>query len=229
MTKVKPKEVTVDIEWLNERCTQMQGQMYKLSAEDFEIVKELFSIMGVPYYTAPGEAELMCADLCKKGLVDAVLTEDTDVIAYGAPICLSKLDNFLGGTCRKIEVESLYKELDMSPEQFLDFCIMCGTDYNKNITGIGSKTAFKHIKTFSTIENFIKNVKPKSSQDFSVLNYEKSRELFTTSCPHKVDYIPFSKRPNFDKLFLFCKNHKIIIDITSIKKEYNERANVRFN
>mgnify|MGYP000545107807 CR=1 FL=1 len=41
--------------------------------------RELLTLMGVPYIDAPEEADSQCAWLAKKGLVDAVLTEDMDI------------------------------------------------------------------------------------------------------------------------------------------------------
>ena len=41
--------------------------------------------MGIPYVQAPEEADSQCAYLNKKGLVDAVLTEDMDILTFGAP------------------------------------------------------------------------------------------------------------------------------------------------
>ncbi|GAG51450.1 unnamed protein product, partial [marine sediment metagenome] len=67
-------------------------QLLHISEADFDMTKKLFDILKVPYYDAPMEAETMCSDLCKRGLVDAVLSEDTDVIAYGTPHFLSKID-----------------------------------------------------------------------------------------------------------------------------------------
>jgi dTDP-4-amino-4,6-dideoxygalactose transaminase len=39
----------------------------------------------------------------------------------------------------------LIKNLELKQEEFLDLCIMCGTDYNKNIPKVGSATAYKKI------------------------------------------------------------------------------------
>lgn len=75
----------ISIEEIEFEVDRIKRQSVKLSPSDFELTKNIFSILGVPYFTAPGEAETTCAHLCKQGNVDFVLSEDTDVLAYGAP------------------------------------------------------------------------------------------------------------------------------------------------
>ncbi len=41
-------------------------------------------MLGVPYLKAVGEAEAECAHLEMQGLVDGVVTEDSDVFLFGA-------------------------------------------------------------------------------------------------------------------------------------------------
>ena len=44
----------------------------------------MLDYLGVPWVTAAGEAEAMCAYLDSKGLVDGCITNDGDAFLYGA-------------------------------------------------------------------------------------------------------------------------------------------------
>lgn len=44
----------------------------------------MLRLMGVPVIQAPGEAEAQCSYMNKNGKVDAVCTEDTDCLVFGA-------------------------------------------------------------------------------------------------------------------------------------------------
>ena len=48
--------------------------------------------------------------------------------------------------------------LDLTMDQFVDLCILCGCDYCDSIKGIGPKSALKLIREHKTIEEVIKNI-----------------------------------------------------------------------
>lgn len=53
----------------------------------------------------------------------------------------------------------MMSEFDLTYEEFIDMCILCGCDYTTTIEGVGPITAFKLIKEFKTIENVIEHLK----------------------------------------------------------------------
>jgi len=44
----------------------------------------LLELLGVPVLKAKGEAEALCAQLNREGLVDACITSDSDAFLFGA-------------------------------------------------------------------------------------------------------------------------------------------------
>lgn len=44
----------------------------------------MLDLLGIPYLNSSGEAEAYCALLNSAGLVQGVLTDDTDALLYGA-------------------------------------------------------------------------------------------------------------------------------------------------
>ena len=93
---------------------------------------------------------------------------------------------------------------------------MCGTDYNDNIPRIGSKTAYKHIKNYRSIENFSEE----TSTDISILKQDRVRELFTVFEDYNITTIPFCGHPNFEELEYFIKKHKIYTNLEKIKNDF---------
>ena len=50
--------------------------------------KDLIRAFRFPCHTAPGEAEAECALLQKKGIVDAVMSQDVDTLMFGSTMTL---------------------------------------------------------------------------------------------------------------------------------------------
>ena len=207
---------TINIKGIQACLDKMKKQNFSVSEKDFMQVKELFNILDVPYFQAPMEAETTCSDLCRKGLVDAVLTRDSDVLAYACPIFLTDLSTDTG-ICYRLQYDKILEALDVTTDQFLDFCILCGTDYNSNIFKLGPKKAFALIKTYGTIENIEEN----TSHDISVLKHVRVRELFKNY--EQVNYyIPYCGKPDFRKLNVFLVKNNITISHERLEKSFSE-------
>jgi 5'-3' exonuclease len=173
-------------------------------------------------FIAEGIITHNCADLCKRGLVDAVLSEDTDVLAYGTPIFLSKI-NTSNGTCIRIKHPEMLAALKIDHKEFLDLCIMCGCDYNKNIPRVGPEKAYKYIQKYSSIEGIASN----TSLDISILNHVRVRELFINY--QQVTYkIRYCGTPNFKKLAEFIFKNNINCSIEGLKKSFVHQTTIVF-
>lgn len=205
---------SVNISVIEDAVKRMKNQVLNITEKDFALTRQLFDILNVPYFYAPLEAETMCSDLCKKGLVDAVLSEDSDVLAYGAPIFLNKIHTG-DDTVVRINYEKMLGELELNSEEFLDFCIMCGTDYNKNIFRVGPKKAYKYIKEHKSIERIDRETK----LNISILNHNKGRELFRKYEVKDVK-IPYCGEPDFKKLQEFIFKNNIRLSVEGLKKDF---------
>lgn len=203
---------TIDINAIEALVKKLRRQLFNITPNDYQLTRQIFDILKVPYFKAPMEAETMCAELCATGKVDAVLTEDTDVLAYEAPVFLTKL-NTADGTCLQIRYEDVLKITGLDRDQFLDFCIMCGTDYNKNIPRIGPSKAIKLIEKFHSIEKIADN----TVLDISPLNHLRTRELFR-EYKRSNENIPFCGEPDFSALEVFIKKNNIRINVEHLRK-----------
>ncbi|XP_010240832.1 PREDICTED: flap endonuclease 1 isoform X2 [Nelumbo nucifera] len=152
----------------------------KVTKQHNEDCKKLLRLMGVPVIEAPSEAEAECAALCKNGKVYAVASEDMDSLTFGAPRFLRHL---MDPSSRKtpvmqFEVSKILEELNLSMDQFIDLCILCGCDYCDSIRGIGGQTALKLIRQHGSIENIIENINKERYQIPENWPYLEARRLF---------------------------------------------------
>mmetsp|Transcript_20737 Transcript_20737/g.33796 ORF Transcript_20737/g.33796 Transcript_20737/m.33796 type:complete len:307 (-) Transcript_20737:4330-5250(-) len=137
----------------------------KVTKQDNEDIQTLLKLMGLPIVVAPSEAEAQCVELVKKGKAFAVATEDMDALTFGAPIMLRKLTAAEGLKEKVLEIhlDRVLKDMNLTMEQFIDLCILCGCDYCPTIKGIGSKTAMKLIKEHGTLEKAVASLDKKKS------------------------------------------------------------------
>jgi len=80
------------IKYIDKEILKLQNTLLTIRSEDFLLTKDFFKACNIPFVDAEGEAEATCCALAKQGFVTAVLTEDTDVLAYGVPFMLHKID-----------------------------------------------------------------------------------------------------------------------------------------
>lgn len=217
---LKKRNEKIDMKFVQETVLKLKSQILDISPQDFKKTKELFDILNVPYFNAPLEAETTCADLCKRGLVDAVLSEDTDLLAYECPVFLSRF-NTLTGLCIRINYAEMLTSLKLSSDEFLDLCIMCGCDYNKNIFRVGPEKAYKYILKYSSIEELAKN----TNLDVSILNHVRGRDLFRNY--EQVQYlIKYCGVPNFQRLREFLFKHNIGSSVEGLKGFFIKQADI---
>jgi 5'-3' exonuclease len=189
---------------IKDKMLKKHDQIIHVTPKDFITLKQLFDIMAIPYYTAPSEAEKMCSKLCIDGKVAAALSDDTDVIAYTCPKTICKINTSSGG-CFVVTHCTLLEKLKLNKQQFLDHCIMCGTDYNKNMQGVGSLTAYKHIISYGSIEGVSLN----TNLDVTILDHLTVRKLFTEFEEYNLDSIPFCGSPDEKLLERFFHENNI--------------------
>lgn len=180
-TKASNAKLALDnTELTNEQKNNLEKQTIRLTKGHVDDIKHLLDLMGVSYIQAGGEAEAYASEICRRGIVDYVVTEDMDTLSFGAPrmirTCLDKSIK-RSDIISIIDLDCILTNFDMDYTQFLDMCILCGCDYCSNIPRIGPKGAFKLIKEYKTIESllpFVKNI----PIDYET-KYKESRRLFT--------------------------------------------------
>ncbi|EKM76744.1 hypothetical protein AGABI1DRAFT_78182 [Agaricus bisporus var. burnettii JB137-S8] len=124
---------------------------------------------NVQYIVAPYEADAQLAYLERKGLVSAILTEDSDLLVFGCKNVLFKLDHVANTVCHisRTDFGSVTSTaMDSSSinlhgwndTQFRAMAILSGCDYLPSIPGIGLKTANNLMRKWKTAEAVIRAV-----------------------------------------------------------------------
>ncbi|CAK7565067.1 MAG: DNA repair protein rad2 [Sporothrix epigloea] len=151
---------------LNQRSTQQSQQAYeqelkalrnqqKKDRRDADEVTQvmvsecqaLLRLFGIPYITAPMEAEAQCAELVSLGLVDGIVTDDSDTFLFGGTRVYKNMFN--GNKFVECYLGSdLEREMSLTREKLIAIAQLLGSDYTDGLPGIGPVTAMEIISEF---------------------------------------------------------------------------------
>jgi DNA excision repair protein ERCC-5 len=94
------------------------------------------------------EAEAQCAELLSRGLVDGLITDDSDVFLFGG----SRVYRHFFNQARYVEcylVEDLWRELGLDREKLVRLAYLLGSDYTDGLPGVGPVAAMEIMNEFS--------------------------------------------------------------------------------
>ncbi|XP_047309090.1 flap endonuclease 1-like isoform X2 [Impatiens glandulifera] len=216
-------------------------QTVKVTEKHKEDCKKLVRLMGLPGIQAPSEAEAQCSMLCKSREVYAMASEDMDSLAFGAPRLLR---HFTDAITKKVPVmefvvSKALEELNLTMDQFIDLCILCGCDYCDTIYGVGGKTSLKLIRLHGSIEKILENINRERYKVPEDWGYEAVRKLFKepevytdssqlnieSTSPDKEGLMEFLVGQNS---FSHDKVTKSIEKITAANKSNQDRSKLLF-
>ena len=162
--KARKKIQTNAIEELNSskdlsqsKIDNLKKKTIRITYEHIDEIKELLNLLGVGWIHIDGEAEGIASELCRKNIVDYVMTEDMDSLVFQTPKLIRK--NVNKNKNKEYSVfclDKILNELNLNTAQFKDMCILMGCDYVPPINRIGNITAYKLIKNHGSIENILK-------------------------------------------------------------------------
>ncbi|KAL2865862.1 putative exonuclease [Aspergillus lucknowensis] len=123
-----------------------------------QLIEELKKL-DVQYVVAPYEADAQLVYLEQHGFIDGIISEDSDLLVFGAKRLLSKLDQH--GDCVEINRADFTACREVSfvgwtDVEFRRMCILSGCDYLPNIARIGLKTAYRSIRKYKNVEKALR-------------------------------------------------------------------------
>lgn len=203
----KVPESEEEKKYISDEIDKLVSQLIIIKKKDVEECKHFLEMSGIPYCTAPEDAEKYCAFLQSKGFVDYTVTDDTDAATFG---CKKILKTGISRYITEIDTDVILSKFDMTFDSFVDFCILSGCDYTEPIPQIGPVTSFNLIKKYKSIEEVLKSLN-KNTGDFE---YAVSRKIFTEfnyTVPEEFN----KKSCDKENLIVFLKEKEIKENIIS--------------
>ena len=212
----------------NKRFSECIDVTPQLAFETFEYVKGELKL-DVEVVVAPYEADAQLAYLSKIGYIDGVVTEDSDLLVFGAKRVMLKMN--LDSRFDEIRLDDLgnnkmYSFDGWTHDQFIQFCIMCGCDYLKNLNKVGTKKAYSVFTNNMKKMKYVFNaLRTGSAQEFNknyVEAFEKAYLSFKYQrvfCPVKNKMVSLNSIKEMD---IFTEDDLKMIEIEDMGKRVEE-------
>lgn len=177
--------------------------------------KYLIKLLGIPMITSNNEAETLCVLLAKYGIVDYVYTEDSDAIPFSIGafddhnIKSIKIIKGTGNNILEFDTLSILKNLNLTVDQFIDFCILCGCDY--------SKCKMNPLNALQLVHE-CKNI-----DQLGIHNYKEARSIFkinNETLPKEIIEKCFINEIDTNRLYQFLIKEKDIQNPINILDKY---------
>ncbi|KAF7457797.1 PIN domain-like protein [Cryptosporidium felis] len=144
IVRLRREKKSVNSYMMRTLCQKALDITPTIAHQVLEVLRDEYNVECI---VAPYEADAQLSYLSRKKYVDAVLTEDSDMLVFGSLCTIYKYDDKTG-FCRVIYWKDLYK-CGIIPQGMFTYgtfvlgCTLTGCDYVKSPQGVGIKTAMK--------------------------------------------------------------------------------------
>ena len=177
--------------WL---AVSLEAQTVRVHYDQVDQVKRALTLAGEIVIEAPHEAEEHCSRLCASGTAFAVMSDDTDVVPFGARRVLRKCrfaHNATGHSvfAQAIDCEALQSAWKMSRAQLVDLCILIGCDFCPALRDVSAQRVFRcFLQNQCSLERTLAALPPHCVAPLQSANamvaIERARAIFLGSQSH---------------------------------------------
>lgn len=212
-----------DLTELEIYVSSLRRQMVYIRDSDYGDLRDMLNILGIPFKTAPNEAETYCCAMIRQGIGSAVISCDSDCFAHLAKDVILSVDT--SGMIEHLTLQDILDALEIDEEQMTDLAFLFGCDYNaKNkLYKVGPVKALELIKKYGRLENIEGYEKEK------INSFIELRKLF------RIDYPAMKKYANKDideeALLNFVEDKRIRVGrnkIEEVVKKINKKVELVF-
>ncbi|XGW18719.1 hypothetical protein V3C99_002934 [Haemonchus contortus] len=153
------------------------------SSRDSECYKDLQDFLtacGFPWIEAPGEAEAQCVELENLGLVQGVISDDSDVWAFGVKDVYRHLFS-KNKNVQHYDSRIVRQSLGLSQADFVGLAVLSGGDYSSGLAGVGIVNAVELLSEFAVSRTVGQNQSQEKETLSTLGNVEKWMATFDST------------------------------------------------
>jgi hypothetical protein len=175
----------------------MERDMSSITDEMKADILELLQLCGIPWIESPSEAEAQCAALEELGLVDGVVTEDSDIFVFGGR---KVYKNFFNEQ-KYVEAyfaKDIERDLALKKHQLVALAMLLGGDYTDGVKGVGIVNGMEILQAFPIDD----------SEDGVKVGLQRFREWLDGFEEPSLDGYDDDVSHHSHKEYLFHKKHR---------------------
>ncbi|XP_044261035.1 flap endonuclease GEN [Tribolium madens] len=153
--------------------------------------EEMLNLLGIACVKGEGEAEALCAHLNEAGLIDGIISQDSDCFAYGARVVyrnfsISQQGNQAakGGSVDVYDISVANERLNFGRNKIIALALLCGSDYCDGVHGIGKDSVMKLFNSVNDDEILPRLRSWRQNPIYEELEAKISDKNRCTSCGH---------------------------------------------
>lgn len=148
-------EIDDEIRILNAQTKAAMRDSDEITQSMVAQIQTLLRHFGIPYITAPMEAEAQCAKLAELQLVDGIITDDSDVFLFGGTACFKNIFNDAKYAECFIAAD-IERELSLPRARLIELAYLLGSDYTMGLQGVGPVMALELLANFPGVNGLQK-------------------------------------------------------------------------
>lgn len=186
------------------KAAKMRARTQKITEDILNTTTDILDIMNIPYIIAPESADAQAAYMCNESdQIKYVISDDYDSILFGSPYTIRSFTS----SERKdecLDLEKTKESNNITRKDLIRIAILCGTDYNDGIKGVGPKTSLKLVRKYDNMSEILKN------ENYEIPNYKDIRDIFLEPKIETNFSFNFEEKPDIDGLENYlCVEHDI--------------------
>ncbi|KAI9344000.1 hypothetical protein BDR26DRAFT_224872 [Obelidium mucronatum] len=184
-------EVQTNIDKLLAQKRREKRDSATISGDMIRECQDLLRLFGIPYITAPMEAESQCAWLTNAKLVDGIITDDSDVFLFGGSTVYKNMFNS-NKFVQCYRQERILSHLGLEREHLILLAYLLGSDYTEGIDGVGVVSGMEIMNEFCKVET-----KPGMKNEDYLKGLEEFKEwviLVQRGLDRKLEASPMRKK-----------------------------------
>jgi flap endonuclease-1 len=171
-----------DKELVEYEIQRLQRSSPTISYAERDLIKRFLYTIGVQFINAVGEADPLLAYLSKMNMISAVISTDMDMLPRGVENLIMPNEE---GDWVTYTLSTILTNIRLTLPQFIDLCVLMGTDYTKGVRYVSPRTAYNAVRVASLREAWIGF----RQKETDLIALQRAKELLEETIKEKVIHL----------------------------------------